>query len=1158
MKGKISMNIDGKSRAKVLRFMSFIFSILIIVLIVNILPVNSESADEEKVIKVACSLEKGYFEILEDGSYYGYGFEYLTEMEKHIKCEFEYVFGTSSECMDMLESGKADIMPMIVKSEANIDRFEVSDYSYTTSKVCLISKENREYTYEDFEVFDGMKVGLLNLSVEEEALDRFCNNNNFKVNKIFFENIDELLYALNSDSVDAIITENINIIKLEEYSIIGNVGLQEYFLASLKGRNDIINDINYAMEQIQIDDPLFKYNLSQVYLGVEEGQAIKLTKEELDYIEKSPSIKVALYDERNILSDYDENINSFTGIAYEIMEMISKKSGLKFEYIKMPVGVRGVDFFAQGGCRIIAPVMSNELVMFSNQIDLIEPCLSTSLVMVGKNDYVFNKNAYFTIAISKSFFGAEANLKTKFPNALIIYAQEEENCFNMVLDGKADVTFDNRLEALYRMRSIYYSDLSIIDGYDIKETMHLMTSLNEDELLKSILGKSIRTISKDETTRLTIENIVSKGNEYTVAEFFYKYRYYIVVGIILVVMLIYLIIFTLVLRRKGQKYNEEKNFLEEQRKANEKYQKELYRQANFDSMTGLLNRNGFYEKTRKLLDENRDVKFIILRGDIDQFKVFNDIMGVKMGDELIKYVADMWKQYFIGKLGTYGYLGGDDYICCYPHGIFDPNSLISKMNEWFDEYRKIYSFSVSFGAYIVEDLDIDVSIMCDRAELALAKAKRSKDTRFCIYEEYMREQVIKEQEIINYIPTAFEEQQFEVYLQPQYDGVKKEIVGAEALARWNHPELGLVYPGLFIPVMEANGMITLLDIYIIEQVCIVLQQLYKEEKVSKDFSIAVNISRIDTFNNNIVNKTLELLEKYNIPITSIRLEITESAYIEQHEQVSSFVKNLKEKGFIIEMDDFGSGYSSLNALKDVPVDTLKLDLKFLAGENSQKGGIIINSVIRMAKWLNIPVIAEGVETVEQAEYLKSMGCKYMQGYYFARPMAVGKFIELLEENKQVSSIVREDVDNEISKLETLLDSKNINTILFEKMGGAIVMEYYNGNLEMIMVNDSFYEVLQVERNEYESYQLHMQDFLNDGERKIFMEKINILLEKGEVVFELPIERKNKVIWAEFNMTILSNIYFRYTIVMTIEDVTENKEMKKKIKEFESLINNRIK
>ncbi len=230
-------------------------------------------------------------------------------------------------------------------------------------------------------------------------------------------------------------------------------------------------------------------------------------------------------------------------------------------------------------------------------------------------------------------------------------------------------------------------------------------------------------------------------------------------------------------------------------------------------------------------------------------------------------------------------------------------------------------------------------------------------------------------EILENAETALAEHQFRIYYQPQYNSLNRRIVGTEALVRWVHPKFGVQPPGEFIPVFEDCGLVTKLDLYVLEEVCRFLQR--RREKNLPVVPISFNVSRHDIYAADFTQRMEQIRTSYEIPVTDLRVEITESAVIGSSDFLKRFVSRLQSLGYTVEMDDFGSGYSSLNVLKDIEVDIIKLDMIFLRGKIGGRGGIIISSIVRMANWLGTPVIAEGVETAEQADYLKSIGCIYI-------------------------------------------------------------------------------------------------------------------------------------------------------------------------------------
>lgn len=420
--------------------------------------------------------------------------------------------------------------------------------------------------------------------------------------------------------------------------------------------------------------------------------------------------------------------------------------------------------------------------------------------------------------------------------------------------------------------------------------------------------------------------------------------------------------------------------------------------ATYDELTGIYNKQAFYAKTKEMLLDNPDKNFDLLRINIERFKVLNDLFGESTGDKLLRYIGKFLKEINL-PLCVSGRLYADNFVVCYEAGKGDSRRMINTLQMVADSFAINNRTILSFGLYRIDDKTLPVSVMCDRANMALWKAKGNFKNPYCEYDEKMRQQVLKEQKIINAMEMAIQNKEFTLYLQPKYDIEKGTIIGAEALVRWISLENGFISPGDFIPVFENNGFVYEVDKFIWEESCRYLRKWLDEGR--EVHPISVNVSRIDLYDPKLVQHLVDLREKYQLPSQYLELEITESAYTEDPEQIITITRQLREAGFVILMDDFGTGYSSLNMLKDIQIDVLKLDMGFLkSSDYSAKGGNILTAILKMAESLKMQTIAEGVETKEQVEFLKSIGCKYVQGFYYSKPLPVGEFEKLISDTEE--------------------------------------------------------------------------------------------------------------------------------------------------------------
>lgn len=427
----------------------------------------------------------------------------------------------------------------------------------------------------------------------------------------------------------------------------------------------------------------------------------------------------------------------------------------------------------------------------------------------------------------------------------------------------------------------------------------------------------------------------------------------------------------------------------------EKELQERYRHlASFDSLTNIYNRQFFFEEAERFMKRNPERKYIIICSDIRQFKGINDIFGVETGDRILRTIADEMVQSDDGDR-VYGRVGGDSFAICLPEKNLDSAGYLIKSGSVLHVKNVHYPIVNHIGIYRVDDINMSVSTMCDRAMLAVNSIKEDMQQEIAYFTDGMLDRLLQEQETVKDLLPALSEKQFVIYLQPQINHRNRTIAGAETLVRWNHPEKGMLSPDFFVPLMEKNGLISKLDKCLWRMAC---ELLKKWESQGREMSLSVNISPKDFYYLDLYKELMSLVEEFNITPSKLKLEITESAIVQDVPKQVELIKRLQGQGFIVEMDDFGSGYSSLNTLKDIPVDVLKMDMKFVEkSDNEQRSADILQMVIAMADKLGMSVIAEGVETKERADFLQSIGCDLIQGYYYSEPLTVDEFENILSE-----------------------------------------------------------------------------------------------------------------------------------------------------------------
>ena len=415
----------------------------------------------------------------------------------------------------------------------------------------------------------------------------------------------------------------------------------------------------------------------------------------------------------------------------------------------------------------------------------------------------------------------------------------------------------------------------------------------------------------------------------------------------------------------------------------------MINQFRYDQLTGLYGKAFFYQQAQAMLMSNPDREYSIVCSNIVNFKLYNDTFGIAAGDQLLKRFAE-GLQSNLGVGGVCGRYSADRFVCLQERER--EKAVRATIVARTDVPDELKSVEIKWGVYEINDRFLPLEYMCDRAMLAADSIKGQYDQSIAVYDDALRRKLLREQSITSNMESALASSQFTVYLQPKYRASDSQLCGAEALVRWIHPEWGFMSPGEFIPLFERNGFISQLDRFVWEQACILLRRW--QDSGYTPLPVSVNVSRADVCQPDLVDFLQELTRKYAIDPKLLHLEITESAYVDNASRIVATLKQLRQLGFPIEMDDFGSGYSSLNMLGQLRLDILKLDMQFVRNETGKpQEQSILKDIVTMGHRLGLGIVAEGVETQAQVDRLKSVGCDYVQGYFFAKPMPLDAFEE---------------------------------------------------------------------------------------------------------------------------------------------------------------------
>ena len=374
--------------------------------------------------------------------------------------------------------------------------------------------------------------------------------------------------------------------------------------------------------------------------------------------------------------------------------------------------------------------------------------------------------------------------------------------------------------------------------------------------------------------------------------------------------------------------------------------------------------------------------------------MYNDAFGAANGDRLLCEIAEFLTE----KVEEHELLSrfrADRFMWVKKSEYIYNEEVFTALDQQIRQLPGAGNLHMKWGIYKITDRSVPVEKMCDRVMLAVDSIKGKYPKHYVVYDDAMREKLLREQEIIEKMADSLEDHQFQIYLQPKiclHDGT---LAGAEALVRWKHPEKGMISPGEFIPLFEKNGFITQMDQYVWEQTCVLIKEW--KAKGYPVVPVSVNVSRADFYITDLTEYMDVLVRKYDLQPSDLHLEVTESVYTENPIQILHMIEGLRSRGFVIELDDFGSGYSSLNMLNQMELDIMKLDMKFIQSEMMKpEDQGILRFIIDLAHSMKLSVVAEGIETGEQVERIKKLGCDYAQGYFFSRPVCVEEFEEILK------------------------------------------------------------------------------------------------------------------------------------------------------------------
>lgn len=669
----------------------------------------------------------------------------------------------------------------------------------------------------------------------------------------------------------------------------------------------------------------------------------------------------------------DDETGEVAGIGVDLMTLAAEEAGFKAAF-KDIGDVTIKDALDNPEYDVVMP-FGSAISSTSGRFSVVSDNLTqTPFTLVTDNKHEIRAFDHLRVGMLHSLAGVSETVKKLYPDMEIVMYDDMSSCVKALRAGEVDALLHNSFVWSYVMQKPAYSDLKVqisaIFSMDFRAGT--LATAEGTEIIERLNG-GIARITDTQRQAIVLDHTTRRIYEYDLGDYIHRYGLIMFMGTLVVV---FLFISIILRQRAFHLENEEK----------------MRRMIDHDPLTGAYSLNGFRKRVEELLREHPDIPYMISYNNIKDFKFINDSLGWEAGDEILKYWVSkslevLSDEEAMGRIdadhmAVLRRIGGDEQMNA------DDEMVFRSMRNFFIDRGKEIKVRLCSGIYVLTPEDyqnIDVARMLDYARVAEKRVQDDTQDGYEFYNETQWEKGRRDADIVSRLPVAIESGELQVWYQPQVDYAEGRIIGAEALCRWKHAKLGFISPGEFIPALEEAGLILDLDRFVWDRVC---QDLKRWNDAGERKVVSVNLSRCNL--NGRIDLPMHfsnLVKKYDIEPSQLNIEITETAYVQDSEFLIKTTQELKEKGFNVEMDDFGSGYSSLNMLKDVPVDRVKLDLRFLAkSRNPKMGQIIISYMIKMIADLGMGIIAEGVETKEQAESLKQHGCIEMQGFYFYRPM----------------------------------------------------------------------------------------------------------------------------------------------------------------------------
>lgn len=951
---------------------------------------------EKRKVTVAFVPIEGMQIINENGEPHGYMFEYFNQIALRAQWDLEFIPMTWTEALSSLQTGEIDFSGMIPKvSYLQETLYYSKNHTGVSDSSIFIRSDDDRFFYNDPITINKKTIGLIRGGLIEQELDDYCKKNGITINKKYYFANKDILRALANKEIDA--GANVTYQNEPNTKIIHHFESEHLYICTSKKNTELINELEEAYENLLLFHPDYNSLLHSYYFVGDSQKQIVLTRKEQEFINNNPSIN-AVYREYWTPIEFKNKNDEFDGAARKVFDKISQITGLSFNFIPVKTKSEAIEAL-QNGKALIDTAFDNSLQAAEMyQINVTKPYYTIPMEKISNPKVKNNISAFTYGSINPE------NLNKLASTTNIMLKETNKECLEAVRKGEAEHLYLNTTIRKYLFQTGNYKNLDISFQDDSKTVIYVGVSNSAPIELYTIIEKALLSILPSEISGY-FDSASRMSPPLTFSLFIKKYTvYFILIMLLSITVIMGVVIYT---------------FLEHQ-----KTQRALY----FDSNTEIWNSSKFEHEITKKLKEEKD-RYVLLNMNISRFRFLNDTFGREKGNEVLKLFAKTLKTDLIQKDENYGSLWADYFVVFLKFTTEDEIRIrFEKFVQAFQlNAEKVCSFRfvIKSGAVIAETNIEKFSSLLERANHAVNTISDPFESQLVFFTPDMSKEIEELKLVDQNMIQAFKNQEFQPYYQPKYDINTNKICGAEALVRWIHPEKGIIPPIFFLPYFERCGFITELDYYVFEKTCQNLRR-WMDQGI-KVVPISCNFSRLHAKDDLFPEKIQVIADMYNIPHHFLEIEITESVAMEKMEVVLRHFKKFKEMGFIISIDDFGSGYSSLTLLEQMNIDVIKMDKSFLqANYSSAREYEILISLIQLAQKLGLTVICEGIETSRHVKLLHEAGCFYAQGFYFSKPLPLAEFEKALIEDRPPEGFAKAELNlgnDEILEELTALDEE---------------------------------------------------------------------------------------------------------------------------------------